>query len=161
LRTLIVYATKHGTVARCARLIAERLPGGADLADLRVTSAPGLDRHGAILIGGSIYAGRIQSRVRRFCERNRESLLAHKVGLFICCLYAGPQAQAQLSDAFAPWLSGHAFASRPLGGAVRHSSLGPFERLLFRRITGTEDDLERIDYAALEELAEATTRALG
>ena len=155
MRTLIVYSTKYGTTARCARMLAERIRGGADPADLADTPTPSLAGYDTVLIGGAIHAGRIRPAVRRFCDRARSALLARRVGLFICCLYTGERAQAQLDEAFPAWLSGHAFARRALGGAVRMSALGPVDRFLFRKITGMSEDIERIDDAAITALAEA------
>ena len=156
MKTLIVFATRHGTTAACARLLADRL--GADVADLRA-ARPRLEPYDVVLVGGPIYAGRIHPRVRRFCERSRDALLARRVGLFICCLYTGEQARLQLGDAFPPWLSSHAFASRPLGGIVRQAALGALERYMFRKLTGAGGDLERLDHAAIGELADATAKA--
>jgi menaquinone-dependent protoporphyrinogen oxidase len=158
-KTLIAYATKHGATARCARLLAEKLPDGADLVDLGVGPGPVLEGYDTVLIGGPIYAGRIRPVVRRFCERSRSGLLGRRVGIFVCCLYTGAQALQQLSDAFPPWLAGHAFASRALGGAVRLAELGPVEGFVFRKVARMGEDLERIDTAAIAELAAAAARA--
>jgi menaquinone-dependent protoporphyrinogen oxidase len=157
-KALIVYATRYGTTAACARLLCEALPDGAEVADLGATPSPTLEGRDVVLVGGPIYGGRIHQKVPRFCERNREALLGRKVGLFICCFYTGERARAELAEAFPPWLTGHAFASLPLGGAVRQAALGPVERFLFRQIAGTAEDLERIDRAAIAELAAAAAR---
>jgi menaquinone-dependent protoporphyrinogen oxidase len=155
---LIVYSTRHGTTARCAKLIAERIPGGAELADLSL-GTPLLEPHEVVIVGGAIYAGRIRPAITRFCESHRDALLARKVGLFICCLYTGDRARAQLSDAFPPWLSAHAFAARPIGGAVVQARLGMFERLLFRKVTGMRGDIDRVDEEALDGLVAAAGTA--
>ncbi len=160
MKALIVYTTRYGTTAACARMLAEAMPRGADLADLRDAASPGLEGRELVLIGGPIYGGRIHQRVPRFCERNREALLARKVGLFVCCFYSGERARAELAESFPAWLTGHAFAALPLGGAVRQADLGPVERFLFRRIAGTDEDLDRIDHAAVAELAAAAERQL-
>ncbi len=158
MKALIVYSTRYGATAACARLLAEALPGGADLADLGATSSPELAGREVVLIGGPIYGGRIHQRVPRFCERYRDALLGRRVGLFICCFYTGEQARAELAEAFPPWLTSHAFAALPLGGAVRQAALGPVERFLFRKIAGTAEDMDRIDRPAIEELAAAAAR---
>ena len=120
---------------------------------------PALDSYDTVLVGGAIYAGRIRPAVRRFCERSTGALLARRVGLFACCLYAGERAQAQLTDAFPAWLAGHAFAARALGGAVRLADLGRLERFVFQKVAGITEDVERIDSAAIAELAAAARRA--
>ena len=38
-----------------------------------------------IVVGGSIYAGRIHPKVAGFCARNLDVLFQKKLGLFICC----------------------------------------------------------------------------
>jgi menaquinone-dependent protoporphyrinogen oxidase len=154
-KTLIVYSTRHGTTARCARLLAQAIPGGADLADLRTTPAPDLTGYDTLLVGGSVYGGRIRPAVKRFCERSADALLDRRVGLFICCLYTGLRAEAQLGEAFPPWLTVRAFARRSLGGAVRLADLGLVERFVFERVARVHEDVDRIDAAAIADLAAA------
>ena len=110
---LIVYRTQYGSTKRCAELIRDGVGEDVNLVDLRDTPRPAVDDFDVVLIGGSIYGGLIQREVVAFCGRNRDRLLARKVGLFICCLYREERAMEQLE-------SGEAEADGPLPrGAAR------------------------------------------
>ncbi len=134
MKTLVAYRTRYGCTRRYAALLAEKLPGEVVLADLRRAgrlSPAGFD---LVLLGSPIYAGAVPSGVTRWCQRHRAELLRVRVGLFICCLYEGQRAQAQLDSAFPDWLSLHAFGRWALGGEIRLQALGLFDRLLVRAL---------------------------
>lgn len=48
-------------------------------------AAENLDKYDTVVIGGSIYAGKIQKEVREFCIRNLTQLRQKRLGLFVCC----------------------------------------------------------------------------
>ena len=60
MKVLIAYRSKYGTTAACARELAERIRGGAELVDLGRRCAPDVAAFDVVLIGGSIYGGKIQ-----------------------------------------------------------------------------------------------------
>ena len=70
------------------------------MADLRREGRLSPAAFDLVLLGSPIYAGAVPTGVTRFCERHRAELLRVPVGLFICCLYEGEQARAQLDSAF-------------------------------------------------------------
>ena len=157
---LIVYASKYGTTQRCALELRDRLGGGAQVMDLRGAGGAGrkeleraLDVAGVVVVGGSIYAGRIRPEVPRFCERYREKLLGRKVALFICCLETGDRAREELAAGYPEWLSSHAFERAILGGEVRLGALRPLDRFLFTRLGKVTVDVSRIDHGAIGALA--------
>jgi len=104
LRTLIAYRTKYGTAAACARILLEKIGGDTVLADLADVRDVNVREYDVVLVGGSIYAGKVQRTVVSFCERNRPALLQRRVGIFLCCLYQGENALVQLQSAFPDWL---------------------------------------------------------
>src|SRR5208283_2243523 len=151
-----------GTAAACARGIAERIGGDVALADL--ADARDLDprEYEVVIVGGSIYAGKIQRRVVSFCEKNRSILLQRRVGIFLCCLYEGEEALMQLQSAFPDWLLAHAFARVLPGGEVHYDRLTFLDRLLVRSLPHRTGQFSRMRPEALDELAaavEALSRA--
>ncbi len=103
-KVLIAYRSRYGTTASCARALAGMIRPQSVIVDLARSRAVDLKPFDVVLIGGSIYGGKILPPVRSFCERNRETLLERKVGLFICCFYQGEHAREQLRNAFPDWL---------------------------------------------------------
>jgi menaquinone-dependent protoporphyrinogen oxidase len=132
LRILVAYRSRYGCTRRYAGLLAEKLAGEVTVADLRREGRLSPAAFDLVLLGSPIYAGAVPSGVTRFCERHRSELLRVPVGLFICCLYEGEKARAQLDAAFPDWLSLHAFGRWALGGEIRPDSLSFFDRLLVR-----------------------------
>jgi menaquinone-dependent protoporphyrinogen oxidase len=157
---LIAYRSKYGTAAACARDLAGRIGAETRLVDLRRMRRIPIADFRVIIIGGSIYGGRIQREVTAFCDREREALLAKRVGLYICCLYRGEHAEAQLRDAFPEWLSAHAFSRAWLGGELHFRRLNPFDRLLVRGLVDKREDISLIRGDAVRELADTVNSIL-
>jgi len=155
LRTLIAYRTKYGTAAACARRLLAKIGGDTVLADLADARDVNVRDYDVVLVGGSIYAGKVQRAVVSFCERNRPALLQRKVGIFLCCLYQGEDALMQLQSAFPDWLLAHAFARALPGGEVHYARLTLLDRLLVRGLTHAKSDLSRMNPRALDDLAAA------
>jgi menaquinone-dependent protoporphyrinogen oxidase len=159
LRTLIAYRTKYGTAAACARILLEKIGGDTVLADLADARDVNVREYDVVLVGGSIYGGKVQRTVVSFCERNRAALLQRNVGVFLCCLYQGEDALMQLQSAFPDWLLAHAFARALPGGEIHYNRLTLLDRLLVRGLKRPPGDLSRLKPTALDELASAA-RAL-
>jgi len=90
MKTLILYATKHGTTHEIARRIAGQT-GDATVHNLKQRGAPALDSFDRIIIGGSIYAGMMRKEAKTFLSRNADVLRRKELGLFLCCLDAYKQ----------------------------------------------------------------------
>ncbi len=123
MRVLVAYRSKHGTTAACARLLGEKIRAESVIADLAQKPWPEAREFDVVLVGGSVYGARIQPEVSAFCHRQREALLGRKVGLFLCGIYQGELARAQLQGAFPDWLLAHAFATSLFGGELHLSRL--------------------------------------
>src|SRR5690554_1689752 len=99
--SLIIYASDHGTVEKCAKELFLQMSGKVDLCNLynrEVT--PDLSTYDTVIIGGSIHSGKIQDVISEFCEVNISQLIQKNIGLFINCIYSGEKALKQLDDAF-------------------------------------------------------------
>ncbi|HBY20931.1 MAG: hypothetical protein A2Y24_08720 [Clostridiales bacterium GWE2_32_10] len=83
MKTAIIYASKHGSVERCVILLKERLLGEVDLLNIHEHSNPDIQDYSDIIIGGSIYMGKIQKEIIEFCNKNLDILTNTNVGLFI------------------------------------------------------------------------------
>ena len=159
MKVLIAYRSRYGATESCARTLAGKLSAETVVHDLGKPGRPPLDGFDAVLIGGPIYGGKIQRDIGAFCDRERERLLARKVGLFICCFFTGERAMAELQEAFPPWLTAHAFAREALGGELRIAKLSLLDRLLVRSIVHPAVDVSAIRGDAIERLA-ASVNAL-
>jgi menaquinone-dependent protoporphyrinogen oxidase len=159
MKVLVAYRSKYGTTAACARGVRDLIRAETVVADLARRPWPAAREYDVVLIGGSIYGGKIQREVGVFCDREREALLRCKVGLFLCCMYTGEQADAQLRGAFPEWLSAHAFSARLFGGELHHGRLTAFDRLLLLGLPRASQEVSLVDRSAIESLA-ASVNAL-
>ncbi|WP_394697619.1 flavodoxin domain-containing protein [uncultured Sunxiuqinia sp.] len=89
--------------------------GYVTLKNLKEDRNPCFEDYDLVIIGGSIHAGQIQRRVREFRENNTEKLGLKEIGLFICCMMQGEQAQEQLNNAFPEKLHQYAKSKAILG----------------------------------------------
>jgi menaquinone-dependent protoporphyrinogen oxidase len=152
MKTLIAYASKHGCARKCAGSLAELLPG-AVLSDLKKDPTPALEAYDAVIVGGSIHAGKIQKVVREFCAKNHDTLGHKKLGLFLCCMEEGEKARLQLEKAFPADLAAGAAAVGILGGGFDFDQMNLIERAIIRKISGVSASVSRFDEAAVRDFA--------
>lgn len=76
MRTLILFATKYGTADKCAHLLKCQLDGEVTIQP--IDAAESLNGYDTVVIGGSIYMGKLQPTVIRFCRQNQALLLKKK-----------------------------------------------------------------------------------
>ena len=151
MRTAIFYSTKHGSSRLTAQRIAEGLAENpTEVFDLKNGFSGNLAGFDRIVIGGSIYAGRVHKRLRDFCSQNEAVLLKKDLGLFICCMYEGEIAARQLREAFPEKLLSHARAAEVLGGELRFGEMNFIERAIIRKVTGISESRSNLDDEALE-----------
>jgi menaquinone-dependent protoporphyrinogen oxidase len=153
-KVLIAYRSKYGTTDSCAQALSRRIKAETELADLRVRHVPDVNAFDVVLIGGSIYGGRIQREVTSFCESRGELLLKRKTGLFLCCLSQGEHAREQLQAAFPDWLAAHAFARSLFGGDLHYDRLTLLDRLLVRGLPRPPHGASLLDQGAISRMAD-------
>jgi menaquinone-dependent protoporphyrinogen oxidase len=156
MKVLIAFRSRYGTTRSCAHQLARLIGQSASPVELSRRGRLEVASFDLVLIGGSIYGGRIQREVTSFCARERETLLRKKVGLFLCCLLGGEKARQQLDEAFPSWLRAHSFANELFGGELRPARLSVLDRLLVRGLTDSTTDTDLLDRAAVERLAQST-----
>lgn len=135
--TLIAYATKHGVTENCAKELQKRLPGGADMLNLK-KGTPDLAKYDTVILGVSVYAGMPRRQMKAFIAAHGAELLKKKLGLFLCCLADGEQGQKQMEAAYTPELRKAAAAQGVLGGGFNVSDMGAFEKFIVKKISGAE-----------------------
>jgi menaquinone-dependent protoporphyrinogen oxidase len=129
MKTLILYGTQYGYTADCAGQLTNLLEGETTLVDLTRQSTPDLAGYDAVIIGGSIYMGKIQERVSGYCAAHAGELLQKRLGLFLCC--GMPEnLQQSLEASFPEALREKAAAIGCFGGELRTGRMKPVHRLI-------------------------------
>jgi menaquinone-dependent protoporphyrinogen oxidase len=168
MNTLIVYVSKHGSTEDCAKSIAGKLKGTVELVNLKEKSVQELSAYDEVIIGGSIYAGRIQKEVTNFCNKNLQELKEKNIGLFICCM-GTENSKAQLEGAFPKELLEVAKAKEGFGGEFRFKKMNFFEKLIIKAIykkdknnpvMDTSKDVSNISETVMNRFAQAMNDAI-
>ena len=136
MKTLILYTTKHGTTTKCAEQLAKKFPGQVDVMKLS-DNHPEMTGYDTVILGGSIYAGKIQKEMKAFCSSYIDTLKRKRLGLFLCCMSVD-QAAAELKASFPDELFVHATATGRLGGGYKFSDMGFFEKMMIKGILKKE-----------------------
>lgn len=141
--TLIAYASKYGFTKACAERLAKQLGEKVDMMDLN-SQRPDLALYDKVIVGGSIYAGRIRRPTARFCSENLNTLKEKKLGLFICGMADGNDAQKQLESSFPKELLSAAIAKESFGGEYDFSKMNFLERFIIKKISGSDKNQSRM-----------------
>jgi menaquinone-dependent protoporphyrinogen oxidase len=155
MRTLIVYATKYGCAKKCAEILAGKLDGETVLHDLRSQPAPDPAPYERVVIGGSIYIGKIQKEVTRYCKDHLADLAKKRIGLFICGMAEGENAVKEMKDAFPPELAEMAAARENFGGEFIFGQMSFLHRMIVRKIAKADKDVSKIAVGRIEQFAKA------
>ena len=83
MQTLIIYASKTGTTAKCANQINRELKDSKMLNILNYNED--ISKYDLIIIGSPIRMGLIDKKIKKFLLNNIETLKSKKVAYFICC----------------------------------------------------------------------------
>ncbi|MDZ7837852.1 MAG: flavodoxin domain-containing protein [Actinomycetota bacterium] len=108
--TLILYATRYGCTEKCANQLSDKIKGQVEVKNLARSKDITMEPYSQIILGGSIMAGKINKEVAGYVKKNFRCLLNKKVGLFLCCLEHGKQAEKQMEAGFGTQLTERAIA---------------------------------------------------
>ncbi|MTI60973.1 MAG: flavodoxin [Firmicutes bacterium] len=144
MKTLIVYATKYGTAEKAVKKLTEYLEG--DIKIVNIGEAEEIDdiaSYELIIIGGSIYAGKIQQEIKKFCESNISLFSSKKIGLFICC-GRSDQVAEQLTASFGEKLLNQAVVRGYFGYEYNLEKMNFLFKTVVRVITGIKESKSEI-----------------
>ncbi|HOL16654.1 MAG TPA: flavodoxin domain-containing protein [Bacillota bacterium] len=152
MKTIVVYATRYGCTEKCAGMLAEKLGGEVELCNLKRDRVDDLSAYDRVVIGGSIYIGKIQKEVTAFCTKHLNELKEKQVGLFICCM-SEEAAEKQLHSSFPPELLARASARGCFGGEFIFGRMKGLDRFIAKKVSKAEQDVFRIDETRIAEFA--------
>lgn len=136
MKTLVVYATKYGCTKECAESLKKYLQG-----ETVVISASNnkynLNEFDAVIVGGSVYMGKIRKEFTRFCQRNKKVLLQKRLGLFACC-YTPKDTEGFFESIFSQDLLHHATYTTTVGGRMDYDKMNFAYRKLFQSLKKIE-----------------------
>ena len=154
MKTAIIYASSHGTSEKVARQIQDGLGAdSASLINLKETKAVDLSQYDTLIIGGSIHAGQMQGRVKRFCKNNMVDLLQKRVGLFMVGMNE-PEFENEFNNAFPLLIRNHAITLKCVGGEFLFEKMNFFEKMIVKKVSGISHNVSKIDDEKIAELVD-------
>jgi menaquinone-dependent protoporphyrinogen oxidase len=156
LKTIILYATRHGAAKEAAAFLSARL-GDVEVLEIGRDLAVDLDRYDTVVVGGSIHAGSVQRAVKRLLAESAEVLLSKRLGLYLCCLYEGATAKEQLEGAFPEALRDHAAALGLFGGRLDFDKMSDFERAVVQKVAGVTESVSKMNTDAMQRFVDQLT----
>ena len=153
MKTAVIYASKHGTTAKVANAIADKLRGTTDvkLFSLKENPNPNINEFDRIILGSSIYVGQSAKAMKTFCKNNESVLGQKRLGLFICGMHPNKEEQEkELKEAYPEILQKSAMEIQFLGGEFLFEEMNFFERLIARMIAKTKLSVHQIDRDGIE-----------
>jgi menaquinone-dependent protoporphyrinogen oxidase len=152
MKTAIIFTTTHGTAEIVASKIATKLgENQCDLFNLKNTSNVDISSYDTIILGGSIHAGTIQSKMRTFLEKNRTLILEKRVAIYLCSMIEA-DFEKQLNNAFSEELRKHAICVVGVGGAYFFDKMNFIERFMVKKISGISESTSKIQEDKIDEL---------
>jgi menaquinone-dependent protoporphyrinogen oxidase len=153
MKTLIIYATKHGSAESCSKLLKSKLTGEVEVINIKTDKVPDVHSFDKIIIGGSIYAGKIQKEITSFCSNNLNDLKNKKLGLFICGMNKN-SIETELTSAFPQELLNSAVSKECFGGEFKLSHMNMLERFMVKVISKTDKDVSMLSEENINRLAQ-------
>jgi menaquinone-dependent protoporphyrinogen oxidase len=151
-RTLIIYATKHGCTEKCSKLLKDKLQGDIVLVNIKKDSVPDINLFDNIIVGGSIYIGQIQKEIKNFCVKNISILKGKRVGLFICGMN-GKEVPTLLKNYFPEELLSSSIAREYFGGEFIFKNMNFFERFIIKKIAKSDKDSSTLSKETINKFA--------
>ncbi len=153
MNTLIAYGTKYGCAQKCAMELAKELNGNVELVNLKEKGIGDLSRYDRVIIGGSVYIGKIQKEVTEFISANLDVLLKKEVGLFICGMQEGDMMEKEIADNFPAELINKAKSVMNFGGEFNFKKMNFMEKVIVKKISKVSSDKSDIHHENIKKLA--------
>ncbi|WML42880.1 flavodoxin domain-containing protein [Neobacillus sp. PS3-40] len=154
MKTVILYATKYGSVEHAVEILESKLVGKVQHLNIMKEDVPTLIDYDQVIIGGSIYVGKIQRKLSKFVTKNLPLLLTKRIGLFIC---AGEKLQEvrekELVDAFPNDLFNHAICKDIFGYEIHYEKLNFLEKKMVGAVLGLKEGCSELSEEKITDFA--------
>lgn len=155
MKTLIVYTTKQGTAKLVAEKLKTKLSGDIELVDLKILKPRNLIEYDNVILGGSIYMGRIQKQMKVFVEENLSLLIQKRICVYICAAQKDEMLEKELTDAFPEALLSKTLFKGGVGEAIDFNKLNFLNKMITKKVMGTNKSYVNIDEKKIDEMVKA------
>jgi menaquinone-dependent protoporphyrinogen oxidase len=147
MRILVTVASRHGATREIGEVVAEVLrEAGHEVDELDPDEVRAVETYEAVVLGSSVYVGRLAAALRELVDREAGQLAARPVWLF----WSGPVGDplvppAQPDDVATVATRTGAHPPRCFAGRLDRQSLGLAERALVAMIDAEQGDFRDLD----------------
>ena len=154
LKNLIVYTTKYGSVEKSSKKLKEHLQGETTIINLKTETVPDIRDFDRIILGGSIYLGKVQKQLTKFACENERLLLKKKIGLFVNSGKQNKKKDDQLKNSFPEKLYDNAVVTGLFGDEITIEKCSFMDKLALRIIKKVTISYSNIDDRAIKKFAD-------
>ena len=155
MKTLIIYTSKYDCTTDCALFLKSKLLSDVTLIDAKkYDEKVDLEQFDTVIIGSSVYMGRISKELHLFCEENLEVLYQKKLGFFLCCGLAN-EINEFFTANFPAKLLEQAQATAHFGSEARLKKMKFLDKCMLRAVTKNDFSPFQILHENIEKFAEA------
>jgi len=152
MKTLIVFASKHGATEMAAKKLADKIDGSVDFINLKKSQPESLQEYERIIFGTSIYAGKVHKELLAYISENKEKLLDKEYAFFVCCGFEA-KAETYLRENFSDELIDKALFVKYFGQETVLGKMKFVERTIFKKVAKVSEDIHDIRDKEIEETA--------
>jgi menaquinone-dependent protoporphyrinogen oxidase len=154
MKTLIAYATKHGTAREVAYRLADSANGAVTVYDVadRKEKQPNIADYDIVVLGSSVYAGKFPKQMGRFILGNIDAIAQKKLAMFLVGAMKESGTKG-LAEAMPERLRDKILKAEKFGGAFRWKRLSTFERFIVSNVMKVREDYSNVDWDRVEGFA--------
>ncbi len=160
MKIAILYGTKYGTTEKVAELISKSIENHSTdnesmvvkIINLKEKDDINLD-YDALIIGSSVYMGKIRKEVNKFLKKNKDTLIEKHLALFICGANKAEEIK-QIDKVFPSEIVSHSIATAFLGGELNLDKMGFLDKKIAQTIIKGSGEEFKIDDVAIDEFVE-------
>jgi menaquinone-dependent protoporphyrinogen oxidase len=140
-------------------ILKSMLTGEVKQINIMKENIPSLDDFDHVIIGGSIYVGKIQKKLSKIVDKNLSILLTKRIGLFIC---AGERKEEvrekELVDSFPNELLEHAICKDIFGYEIHFEKLNFLEKKMVAAVLGHKNSCRELSIEKIKRFAEIISK---
>ncbi|MCK5787334.1 MAG: hypothetical protein KAH54_12355 [Candidatus Sabulitectum sp.] len=137
-------------MAKCAGILSEKASEMIKVVNLKELPEFDVTSFHKIILGASVYMGRIQKEITDFCGEHQQQLLTKKLGLFICSGNHSETGREYLK-LFSDELYNHAVSKKLFGDEVYWEKLNLLEKITMMIIKKTRTSTSDLETEAIAE----------
>ncbi|MBN2504855.1 MAG: flavodoxin domain-containing protein [Bacilli bacterium] len=158
MKTLLLYASKTGSTRHCAELIGDNMENiDFDVLSVKEIRKVDLSNYEQLIIGSSLYMGRINKKLKKYLQAKKEELLEKKLHFFVCGLAQGQEGVELFQKEIPTELFANAVQVRQLGSEIHLDKLNFLYRAIMKKIIETENPAIGLLEADIKEFAKVAS----